>query len=293
MEHMVLTTPIYRQFAAHTFGNLESATFDPVTYSRLKFGCDNAARQYGYQLAERFFRAHADVLIANSCVVISSPYNYIPNAATVMTGHFVDKLNELLILASGRAVEYSVVHRKVSYTNDYGFLSREKRKGLIDNDSFYLNKGFVAGKLLLFVDDVRITGTHEDKLREVLLHNRVANDAFFLYFASYTGTKPDIEGELNFSYVKSIDDYLALTKEPNHHVIIRPIKYILGQTERVLRGLLPQFSDTYFYRLFYGCLAEGYYKIPSYQSNFGLIVDEKARREGSLPKADCVVLRPC
>lgn len=272
-------TPVkYQRFAAHQFSTLETAKFSTVEYSRLKFGCDKAAKKFGYELATEFFATHSDSLLANDCVVISSPYNFVPNAATIMTQHFINKLNELLVNASGKSVEYTIIHRKVSYINDYGFLSKEKRRGLIDNDQFYLNRDFIKDKMLIFIDDVRITGTHEDKLIEIMEREHVLNPAFFLYYASYQGSSPAVEAALNFAGVSSIADYMELTKEEDHHVIIRPIKYILGQTKAVLKELLPTFTDSFLDKVYYGCLAEGYYKIPNYQKSFGLLVDERTRR---------------
>lgn len=270
--------PQYTDFAAHQFTTLETAPFDPKMYSRLKFGSDQAARFMGHQLATEFFFAHGDKLLANECVVISSPYNHLPNAATVMTKHFIDRLNELLVFAQGKHVEYTVVHRKVSYTADYGFLSKEKRRGLIDNDSFYLNRDFIKGKMLIFVDDVKITGTHEEKLIEVLERDGVPNDAMFLYFANYNGGQADIEAALNFAAVQSMEDFVALTKEPNHHVIIRPIKYMLSRELEELKATLPKFADDMIFDMYYGCLAEGYYKIPTYQASFAILTAEKERR---------------
>lgn len=268
----------YKRFAAHSFTSLETAPFNPEMYSKLKFGSDQAARTMGYELATEFFCAHGDQLLANDIVVFASPYNYIPNAATVMTKHFIDRLNELLVFAQGKHLEYSLVHRKVSYTADYGFLSKEKRRGLIDNDTFSVNKDFVKGKLLLFIDDVRITGTHEDKLIEVLGTEGIDNEAIFLYYASYNGNQPDVEAQLNFAAVKDLADFVTLTKEPNHHVIIRPIKYLLSRTADELKTALPGFSDDMIFSMYYGCLAEGYYKIPTYQTNFALLTAEKERR---------------
>lgn len=268
----------HQRFALHRFSELETAPFDPKMYSRLKFGSDSAARQMGHQLAIEFFSAHADLLLAHDVVVFASPYNYLKNAATVMTSHFIDRLNELLVFASGKHVDYSLVHRKVSYTADYGFLSKEKRRGLIDNDSFSMNREFIEGKLLLFVDDVRITGTHEDKLVEILDREQIANPVVFLYFAEYTGSRADIEGDLNFAAVRDMRDFVALTKEPNHHVIIRPIKYVLSRPVAELKDTLRGFEDDIIFAMYYGCLSEGYYKIPQYQQTFALLTAEKERR---------------
>lgn len=263
----------HSRFYVNGFYDLEDAAFSPEDYSALKFGSDVIARKFGYQLADAFFAAHTDVLLANQCVVIPSPYNHVENAATIMTKHFVNRLNEHLVLANGGHVEYTIIHRKVSYTNDYGFLSKEKRKGLIDNDRFFMNKQFLKGKLLIFIDDVRITGTHEDKLVEILEKERMQNDAFFLYFANYYGNSPDVEAALNFAAIKSPDDYLRMVREDGHHVIVRPIKYLLGLDKDTLTGIVAQMPPRFLTEVYHGCLGEGYYRIPGYQVNFSVIRD--------------------
>ncbi len=82
----------------------------------------------------------------------------------------------------------------------------------------------------------------------------------------------------NFAAIKTMEDFVALTKEPNHHVIIRPIKYILSRPVEELKAALPGFSDDIVFAMYYGCLAEGYYKIPSYQANFAILTADKERR---------------
>lgn len=261
-----------KQFAAFDFQDTESAPFCVKAYSRLKFGCDGAARAFGYQLAIRFFEEHSDALLASEgAVVIPSPYNYVKNAATILTEYFVRYLNSFLVNANGKHVDYSIIHRKVSYISDYGFLSKEKRKSLIDGDDFYLNEGFYKDKILIFVDDVIITGTHENKLREILDDKFIDNDCFFLYFARYLGSNAAIEAELNFAAIESLEDYAKLARENNHHVIVRPLKYLLSRTPKELTEFLKKVDKEKICDIYHGCLGEGYYMIPAYQENFGLI----------------------
>lgn len=257
-----------RQFSAHTFRSLEDAKFEPYQYSLLKFGSDEIARKYGHELASAFFKEHSDVLMSNRCVVIPSPYNYVENAATIMAKHFVDKVNQLLVDAHGEHVEFSNIHRKVTYTNDYGFLTKEKRKGLIGNDKFYFNRQFIEGKLLIFIDDVRITGTHEEKILEVMEEEGIKNDAFFLYYGNYSGGLPDTEAKLNFAGISCPDDYLKLVSDSECHVIVRTIKYVLGLPSGQADYLIGKLPDKIINRIYNGCLGEGYYKVPSYQRNF-------------------------
>jgi hypothetical protein len=204
-------------------------------------------------------------------VVIPSPYNHVQNAATILTKHFVNRLNQLLVNQSGAHVEYSVIHRKVSYINDYGYLSKEARKGLIDNDSFYLNKDFYKDKVLVFLDDVIITGTHEDKLKEILAKEKIKNETIFIYHAQYLGNDPTIESRLNFAAMNTLEDYGKLSEEPNHHVIVRPLKFLLSQQLKPLADFLLQIDVRKLEEIYFGCLGEGYYKIPSYQGPFQII----------------------
>ena len=69
-----------------------------------------------------------------------------------------------------------------------------------------------------------------------------------------------------------------MTEEKNHHIIVRPLKYLLSRNSFELEEVLNHFNDDIVYKLYHGCLAEGYYKIPSYQTNFKLLSDEKNRR---------------
>jgi len=263
---------MHTRFAAHSFTSLVDPTFSPVEYSHLKFGSDAVARKYGHELAAAFFKRHSTVLLSSKCVVIPSPYNYVRNAATVLTGHFVQALNHLLVSANGQHVEYSTIHRKVSYISDYGFLPKEKRKSLIDQDSFYLHKDFYKDKVLIFVDDVIITGTHEEKVKEILVREGLPNRAFFLYYAQYLGNNPEIEAEINFAGIKSVVDYCHfLTKTKQHHIIVRPIKFMLALPSRKLRQVLQHLSPGDLRELYYGCLGEGYYKLPQYHAAFKIV----------------------
>lgn len=261
----------FATFAPHEFTSFDDITFSPRSYSFLKFGSNQAAKQMGYELADTFFAKHSAELMAMPSVVIPSPYNHVKNAATIMTEHFINRLNGHLVAANGTHLDYSIIHRKVSYTNDYGFLSKEKRRKLIDNDNFFINREFIKGKRLIFIDDVRITGTHEEKLVEVLQKRKIKNSAFFLYFASYSGQSPHIEAELNFAGMSGVNEFIQLMQEPDHHVIVRPIKYLLGLQDHELKEVFLNATPKFITDMYHGCLGEGYYKIPAYQKNFEML----------------------
>lgn len=236
-------------------------------YSKLKFGSIKSAEFFGQNLAKAFYSNHRDVFLSNRVVVIPSPYNIVENAATILTKEFVDKINELLVEDGGNVVDYHIIRRKVSYINDYGFLSKKERKNLIDNDEFYLNKEYLKGATLIFIDDVKISGTHEDKLKELLEKEGMENITHYLYIAQYQGSEFDIEAKLNFSAINSLEDYAMLTSSEDIKPLVRPIKYFLSRSEDELFLFVNKFSDKFLSKVYLGALAEGYFRIPSYQEN--------------------------
>lgn len=268
----------HTQFAVHHFSDLERAPFSIRDYSQLKFGDNEVARKFGYQLANAFAEEFLPTIIGNKLLVIPSPYNYVKNAATIMTEHFIDCLNMISVNNNGEHVEASIIHRKCSYTKDYGHLSKEHRKGLLDGDSFYINEEFLKDKTILFLDDVIITGTHEDKIKELLYKKNIDNECFFLYFAQYHGINPEIEAEINFAAIKEFDDYKRFVKTYNPKMIIRPLKYILSRSGSEVLEFLKELSRDKVEEIYYGCLAEGYYKLPEYQTNFAYIQNEFGKR---------------
>ncbi|CAH7774746.1 putative orotate phosphoribosyltransferase [Enterobacteria phage ECGD1] [Escherichia phage vB_Eco_PATM] len=260
------------QHFANTFTNLKEAKFNIADYSKLKFGSNQAAKRMGRILAESFFSKYEERLVNESFVVIPSPYNYVKNAATVLSEHFVDHLNYLISIKGGKAVEWDIVHRKVSYINDYGFLSKEDRKALIDGDTFSINRDFWGNKTLVFIDDVNITGTHEEKLIEILDKEGVENDTFFLYFAKYEGTEANTEAALNFNYINNLAAFIKMIKqETDAKCLVRPIKYLMSQSEVDFKIALSQLPLYYVEQLFFGCLAEGYNNIEKYKENFDFL----------------------
>ncbi len=260
------------RYAVHEFDD-QTSPFDFGDYSKLKFGDNAAARKFGEQLADGLVQEHISSLLGNRIVVVPSPYNQVKNAATILTGHFVNRLNHHLVTMKGSPVEYSTINRKVSYINDYGFLPADKRKELIDGDEFYFDPGFYSDKLLLFIDDVRITGTHERKLEEILDERQVQNPRMYLYYANYNGSDPTIESRLNFAAVKTPFDYLNIANKVGSHMIVRPIKYLLGLPQAQLQETIKGMARETVEQLYFGTIGDGLHQIPAYQANFHNIKD--------------------
>lgn len=234
------------RFAAHTFAALADAPFDAAAYSRLKFGSDLAAKALGVELADRFFARHRGVL-ARRCVVVPAPSTPVPVAATLLSVHFAQRLNGRLVAEGAVPVQWCQAHREVTYNDNYADLPGEERRRLLAADRVYLNRDFLAGKFVLFVDDCRITGAHEEKLGAVLRDAGLPNPHGFVCYAAYTGDEPAVEGRLNHAAVRAVEDLIELAREPGHRVTTRAVRLLLqtdpARLPRVLAEAPPRFVE--------------------------------------------------
>ena len=264
------------QFVVHEFSCLDTASFNPLDYSRLKFGSDLVARQFGHAMADAFFAKHRRMLITDRCVVIPSAFNVVPIAASILAEHFMNRLNDLLTRDGHRMVEFTTMHRTMSYIADYSFLPKDQREALLQADKLFINRDFIQDKVLLFVDDVTITGTHERKIDAFLKDQGLINPHIFCYYAKYNGERADIEAALNLSGISTPEEYLDLIQEPNHRLVVR---FLLDIPEADLKAVLDRLTFDFADRLYHACLAKEYDKQDGYRDKFKML---RARRDALL-----------
>lgn len=271
-------------FVVHRFACLDTAPFNPGDYSRLKFGSDRVARDFGHEMAERFFLTHRDRLMNERCVVIPSAYNVVEIAATILARHFMDRLNDLITRAGGDIVEWTTMHRTVSYLNDYADVSAEERLKLLGQDRLYIKADFIEDKTLIFVDDIQITGTHELKIEQFLNEHGYANPTIFAYYAKYTGDQAKIEGDLNRSGIRSLSDFLTMHLEEPAHIMVRTLRLWLQATPQEREGGFDLVTPAYIAALYHAVLARGYYKVPELKEGFEALRDRYDRLTAALPE---------
>ena len=183
-------------YSLHKVHKERSFSFHPDDYSRFKFGDDAVAKTFGEELADGFIKEHLVVCKdPKQFVVVSSPYSFIPTATFAMKNYFVFRLNRWLAAHQLPVVQETKVHRTITYKDDYGELNAEERMCLIGNDSFHIDKAFLEGKTVLFLDDIRITGSHERMIMKMAGEYNLNNEIFLLYFAELANRNihPNIE----------------------------------------------------------------------------------------------------
>lgn len=261
----------FAQFVVHSFDDLENPSFCPRDYSRLKFGSDIVARRFGDEMAEAFYAQHRDLLITDRCVVVPSAFNVVEIAATILARHFMNRLNDLLTREGHRGVEWTIMHRTMSYVADYSFMPKEERAAMLKADKLFINRDFIEGKVLLFVDDVTITGAHEHKIVDFLDSLGLKNPRIFCYYARYNGERADIEAALNQSSIKGADEYVELIREPGHQLVVRAVRFLLDLPTTELATVLRFVDGLFIDKLYHACLAKEYDKQEKYREGFEMI----------------------
>jgi hypothetical protein len=267
-------------YALHKIDNPYVFGFDPDDYSRFKFGDETAARAFGQALAEGFIQAHGTGLVAQltateqrQLVVVPSPYSFIPTASFALKNHFVFRLNRWLAEIGLPVAQETKIHRTITYKEDYGSLSAEDRIALIGNDRFHIDRGFLEGKTLLFLDDIRITGGHERVILKMIQDYDVHSPFYLVYFASLVNPEipPVIENHLNYHWVKSIFDLDTLIRTGSFMLNTRAVKYILSYDFDAFRIFVEGQPESFLEYLYDMAVGNGYHLMEAYARNLNFI----------------------
>lgn len=264
-------------YSLHKIADADDFGFSAADYSRFKYGDGLVARHFGHTLAEGFIKEHlagkADVA---QLVVISSPYSFIPTATFTLKNYFVATLNRWLAQHHLPVLQETKVHRTITYKEDYGELDAAERLRLIGNDLFHIDKDFLKGKTLIFLDDIKITGSHERMIMKMVNEYELDNDIYLLYFAELVNPEihPSIENYLNYYSVKTIFDLDDIIDDGKFCINTRIVKYILNYDHDSFRVFLQTKTDEFINTLYDMALGNGYHTMDSYLPNLNYIKNQ-------------------
>jgi hypothetical protein len=261
-------------YSLHHIHHDDKFGFDADDYSRFKFGDGAVSKDFGTRLANGFINHYLkENPVTEQIVVISSPYSFIPTATFAMKVWFVYRLNRWLAEHGLPVVQETKVHRTITYKEDYGELNAEQRMNLIGNDQFHIDKDFLVKKTLIFLDDIRITGSHERMILKMAANYGLDNDIHMLYFAELINKDihPNVENHLNYHKVKSIFDLDGIIKSDDFCINTRIVKYILiSEFDSFCVFILNQ-TATFVELLYNMALGNGYHTIDAYEQNLNFI----------------------
>lgn len=261
-------------FSLYKIDNETNFGFCPTEYSKFKFGDDSLAEKFGTELANAFIEEVLKKIVINEqIVVIPSPYSFIPTATFAMKNYFVFGINRWLASNNLPIVQTAKIHRTITYKDDYGALNADERMALIGNDGFYVDKIFLENKILIFLDDIKITGSHEKMITKMLDDFGINNDIYLLYFAELINKSihPKIENHLNYYFVKSLLEVDNIVKSDTFTFNTRVVKYILNAGENDFIFFINDKSIKFLKSLYNLSVGNGYHNIDVYNKNLKIL----------------------
>jgi len=269
-------------YALHHINDASELGFDADDYSIFKFGDDLVAKDFGTALANGFIRDRLSLIPEiGQMVVIPSPYSFIPTATFAMRNWFTWRINRWLAGKGLPVIQETKVHRTITYKEDYGELDAAQRLSLIGNDSFHIDKEFIAGKTLVFLDDIKITGSHERMILKMIKEYGLTNDVHMLYFAELVNKDihPNIENYLNYHKVSCVYDLQPIIDSGHFAVNTRVIKYILNTDAENFRIFIGRQTGHFSHLLYDMAIGNGYHTIDVYASNLNFIAENLLKND--------------
>ena len=262
------------RYSRHKIYQKENSPFNEAEYSWFKFGDTYYAEKFAIELFDGFIEEHAHLLLSKTeIVILPSPYFSIPTASNYLCSYFKRMLNHFLFDNGKSACVESKIHRNQTYTQDYGNMNFEERIQLISNDTYYLDKNFIEGKYCIFIDDIKITGSHEFVVQNTLQQFEIKNEHIFVYFAELCNSSihPNIENYYNYFAIKSIIEIIEIIKRETFKFNTRIVKYILKLNEGDFSKVIEKLPESRLGELLHLAISNNYHKITEYQNNINIL----------------------
>lgn len=263
-----------KNYSLHKIIEKDTCPFKEEEYSRFKFGDKFYAEKFAKDLFEGFAHQYGEIILSNTDIIIlPSPYLSIPTASNFLCYYFKKELNSFLFKNGKKACIESKIYRNQTYVTDYGNLDFEQRVRLISNDTYYIDRNFIEGKLCIFVDDIKITGSHEHTVNKILDQYDVKGDFVFVYFAQLMNKDihPKIENHYNYFAVRNVEDIVSIINSTHFQYNTRIVKYILSLDEDQFAFLASNISAQKCNELFHLAISNNYHQILEYQKNINEI----------------------
>jgi len=263
-----------KRYSLHKINDEVDCPFDEAAYSRFKFGDTFQAKLFAEALFQGFISEFKEeILKQEEIILFPSPFHSIPTASNFLCSYFKEQLNFFLFENGKSACVEGKIHRRQTYTEDYGNMSFEERITLISGDTYYIDKNFVDHKFCIFIDDIRITGSHEKTVDKILNDYQVEGEFVFVYFAELKNTNihPRIENHYNYYKIKTTQDLVDVMNDKHFSFNTRITKYILLMKEADFEYVCENISNQKQNTLLNLAISNNYHQIKEYKKNINIL----------------------
>ncbi len=270
------------RYSLHKILDKDDCPFNADDYSWFKFGDKYFAEKFASDLFEGFISEYREkLLLQDEIIILPSPYLSIPTASNFLCLYFKRKLNDFLFQHNKKACLESKIYRNQTYVTDYGNLDFEERVKLISNDTYYIDRHFIDGKFCIFVDDIKITGSHEFTVNKILNQYNIQGDFVFVYLAELLNKEihPNIENHYNYFAVKGVNEIVEVINRESFQFNTRIIKYILSLNELEFNFLIKCISYEKKEELFHLAISNNYHQLTEYKMNINSIKVDSIKTE--------------
>ena len=292
----------HQRVALHTVveeidGRVITATGEVLNleaYSRFKYGDQRQAHLYADELTGVILESQIAQQYASGppIVVSASAYKRLLTAA-----QFVADGVLLRLKWAGFDADAGRIHRARLTEGDYGTMNAAERAFWMANNGLSLDGELFHGRHVIIVDDVRITGSHENAIARLFQALPVASVTSAYVVAIEPGLAARdtrIEDRMNHASINTLHDLYQLMWDEEHYVLTaRTVKFVLSRPLDVLEIFLRKLEGTDLRALHMGMLDDGYYAMTAYAEGSKLLLDEIEARKaaarqlaGLTPQAD-------
>jgi hypothetical protein len=264
---------------------INGSIFDIKLYSRFKYGDTIVGAQYGGDLARLFIKTYGSLFLESEnqtdFVIVTAPYKHVPKGAAVIAKYFQTTINNHLDLLGKMPIPILPIFNDTLVEGDYGTLDKVSRFSQNDDIHLYSIPDLLKGKRVIFIDDLRITGSIEKKAEDFLKTQGV-KELYCLYIGSLESDKsnvgPEIESVMNNAWVKNLDGIKEIILTGHFATNMRVIKFILSSKADSFLAFIRSMSSSFNFELYSDTLGSGVAHMPKYNNNFLLLVEELKSR---------------
>lgn len=279
------STSGYRIVAVHTIHDEQQSQVSFEDYSRFKYGSLSIAQRYGRELASAVWSSELRTVLeerslaGQKTVVYPPPFINLPTAGYFLTHAFFTSLNRLLFSCGGSPLLFGKVWRKKSYYTDYSRLSKAEREGVFADEVFTADVGLLEPAYALFVDDIRITGAHEDRILKMLDHVQKSQDEVaMLHYArvEIPGLDAAIEDRMNRAAMSDLSNVVSMIHTNDFAWNTRVVKHVLSMPAATFDPFSAEIGAAARNDLLNSALSNGYGLLPEFAANVSTLMSSNS-----------------